>query len=113
MAPNVRHGQTSTSRKGTLFEAINRIEVADDGGYITKLVQELVQQSESAVGFRHSAASTQATQDRTLNRYIEFLKATRICAKDATEEESMKCAFPEDLKALYLQVRMCVSISGT
>lgn len=81
----------------------------DNGAYIANLLQKLKGQSESALGFRHSAASTQVAQDRTRDRYIEFLKATRICPKDVSEDVAMEYAFPEDLKVLYMQVRMYVS----
>lgn len=35
----------------------------EDGEYVAKLCQELIKQSERAMGFRHAAASTQKTQE--------------------------------------------------
>lgn len=109
MASNIHPSLQPAPRKGTLFEAINNLEAMDNGAYIANLLQKLKGQSESALGFRHSAASTQAAQDRTRDRYIEFLKATLICPKDVSEDVAMEYAFPEDLKVLYMQVRMYVS----
>ncbi|KFY27998.1 hypothetical protein V491_00676 [Pseudogymnoascus sp. VKM F-3775] len=60
----------------------------DNGAYIANLLQELKGQSESALGFRHSAASTQAGQDSVCISDVVTVVFERL-AEELSEEIEM------------------------